>query len=59
LPSEMTPLNEAGDDSDRTVAAVNAPRVEAEPEDVEEAAEGGEEGDAKPADDDAGEAKDD
>jgi len=30
-------LQEAGDDSDRQLAAVNAPRVEAEPDDAEEA----------------------
>ena len=41
----LVDLNEAGDDSDRQVAAVNAPRVEAEPEDDADA--------AAPADDSA------
>ena len=33
----LVDLHEAGDDSDRQVAAINAPRVEVEPEDDEEA----------------------
>jgi len=53
----LVELNEAGDDSDRSVAAVNAPRVEAEPEDIEDAAPDSAEGGDKPAD--AGEASED
>ena len=34
----LVDLHEAGDDSDRQVAAVNAPRVEAEPTDDDAAA---------------------
>jgi len=34
----LVDLNEAGDDSDRQVASVNAPRVEAEPTDDDAAA---------------------
>ena len=46
----LVDLHEAGDDSDRAVAAVNAPRIEIEPEDVEAP--------AADAADDAGEAAD-
>jgi len=53
----LVDLNEAGDDSDRSIAAVNAPRVEADPEDAEDAAPDSADGDDKPAD--AGEASED
>ena len=46
----LVDLNEAGDDSDRSVAAVNAPRVEAEPEDAEDTAPDSADGDDKPTD---------
>jgi len=55
----LVDLNEPGDDSDRSVAAVNAPRVEVEPEDEAPEADAGEEGDAKPAEDDAAEGSED
>jgi len=44
----LVDLNEAGDDSDRQVAAVSAPRVEAEPED-DDAAPAADAGDAPAA----------
>ena len=53
----LVDLNEAGDDSDRSIAAVNAPRVEAEPDDAEDGAPDSADGDDKSAD--AGEASED
>ena len=50
----LVDLNEAGDDSDRQVAAVNAPRVEAEPSDEDEVPAA----DVPTASDDAADSKD-